>query len=76
MNNWFERIESLDRGMSVNIRPVSRDFIATVSTLAPTLIHKQLWQDIYPTFEEAQAAAYAHATMPYSELVNSSWLNS
>ena len=75
MRNWFERIEHLDRGVGVNIRPVTGDYIATVSTLDPTELHKQLWQDIYPTFQKAQEEAYRHASLPYSELEGKSWLN-
>lgn len=75
MKNWSERIESLDRGVGVNIRPISQDYIATVTTLCPATIHKNLWQDIYPTFEEAKCAAYAHANKPYAELENTSFKN-
>ena len=75
MRNWTERIESLDRRVSVNIRPVSGDFIASVSTLSPVEIHKAIWQDIYPTFEEAKQASFCHASKPFSELEGSSWQN-
>lgn len=63
-----KKIGTLERGISVIRLPISGRFIATVYSLDPTMIHRQLWQDTYATYEEAERAAYDHANRPYTEL--------
>ena len=75
MNNWSDRINALNRRVSVHLRIPSGDYIAAVTTLDPGEIHKGLWYDVYPTFSEAQKAAHEHCGKTYAELQDTSWQN-